>query len=260
MKRGQSAMEIVPLPPCAVKAPSNFRCLLIGASEAGKSTFISLLIKNKEKIFQKPGYAKFIFCSPHLGHPNGGSTDKDVKYQEQLTEWAQPSEIIFMNKMVSLEELEEEAEATNGRLMLIIDDFGLSVFSTDLCFDLFTKLSSHSGIDSCISVHSGTASKSPGKWYSLVQQNSNFLVIFRNIANRMAIGEISKRIFPYGKNFIQRCLTEITEICGPYAYVVVDASLKNPLNNKFGIRANIFEENGIPMLLCKSPSSYLGRH
>ena len=86
------------------------------------------------------------------------------------------------------------------------------------------------------------------------------MVFFRNIANRASIGEISKRIFPYGKNFLQRCLNEATRICGVYAYVAVDASLHNTLNNRFGVRTNIFQENNLPMLLFKNPDVYYGVH
>ena len=252
-------MEIVQLPSNVAKVPKNFRCLLIGASEAGKSTWIAKLIKNKAKVFHHPGYKKFIYCSPNLGE-SVLSSEHDLDYQKSLREWAEPSEIRFLNHIITEEELFEESTATNGRLLLIIDDFSLEIFSTDLVYQLFTRLSSHSAIDTCISLHQGATSKSPGKWYSLISNNSNFLVIFRNIANRASIGELSKRIFPYGKNFLQRCLNEATNICGSYAYIFVDANLKNPLNNRFGVRTNIFEENGLPMLMMKSPSVYYGAH
>ena len=145
--------------------------------------------------------------------------------------------------------------------LLFVDDFSHELFSTNLVYKLFTRLSSHgTGIDTCVSIHQGVTSKSPGKWQSLIFDNSNFFVISPIISNRAAIGELSKKIFPYGKNFIQRCLNEATNICGSYSYIFVDANLKNPLNNKFGVRTNIFEENGLPMLMMKSPSVYYGAH
>ena len=241
------------------KVPKNFRCLLIGASEAGKSTWIGSLIRNKANVFQPPGYAKFIYCSPNLGE-SSLTSPRDLEFQKCLKEWAEPSEIIFLSHIITEEELFEEAEVTTGRILLIVDDFSQELFSSNIVYQLFTRLSSHSAIDTCVSIHQGAASKTPGKWYSLIFNNSNFFVIFRNIANRAAIGELSKKIFPYGKNFIQRCLNEATNICGSYSYIFVDANLKNPLNNKFGVRTNIFEENGLPMLMMKSPSVYYGAH
>ena len=253
-------MEIIQLSPNVAKVPKNFRCLLIGASEAGKSTWIGKLIRNKSKVFQPPGYAKFIYCSPNLGESNLTSP-RDLEYKKCLKEWAEPSEIIFLDHIITEEELFEEAEVTSGRILLIVDDFSHELFSTNLVYKLFTRLSSHgAGIDTCVSIHQGVTSKSPGKWQSLIFDNSNFFVIFPIISNRAAIGELSKKIFPYGKNFLQRCLNEATNICGSYVHIFIDASLKNPLNNKFGVRSNIFEENGLPMLMMKNPSVYYGVH
>ena len=109
-------MEIVQLSPNVSKVPKNFRCLLIGASEAGKSTWIGSLIRNKATVFQPPGYAKFIYCSPNFGESSLISS-RDLEYQKCLREWAEPSEIIFLDHIVTEEELFEEAEAANGRVL-----------------------------------------------------------------------------------------------------------------------------------------------
>ena len=192
------------LPSSALKLPKNLRCLLIAASESGKSTWISSLIKNKDKVLQSPGYAKFIFCSPNIGDPSRTAA-QDEKYRELLEEWAKPSEIVFFNDIVSEEELMEQADSTSGKLLLIVDDFSQELFNNDLTYKLFTRLSSHGSISSIVSVHQGIKnSKTPGKWYSLILNNCNFLVLFRNIANRAAIGRISSDIFPYGQNHLQQ--------------------------------------------------------
>ena len=251
-------MEGVQLSPNVAKVPKNFRCLLVGASETGKSTFIANLIKHKERVFQKPGYSKFIYCSPNMGD-SALTSSRDVAYQTHLKEAAEPAEIKFFDHIITEEELLEESEATPGRVLLIVDDFSQEMLSTDLVYRLFTRLSSHQAIDTCISIHQGAASKAFGKWYTLVAGNSNFQVFFRNIANRAAIGKVSSQIFPGGKNFLQRALDEATNICGTYAYIFVDADLRNPLNIKFGVRANIFGENGLPMLMMKSPAAYCKR-
>ena len=249
-------MEIVDLPTTALQLPRNLRCLCIGASESGKSTWISSLIKNKDKVFQRPGYAKFIFCSPNIGGPTHTAA-RDERYRQSLEEWAQPSEIVFFNHIITEEELLAQADDSRGKVLLIVDDFSQELFNNNLTYQLFTRLSSHGSIDSCVSVHQGIKSaKTPGKWYFLIFNNCNFLVLFRNIANRAAIGRISSDIFPYGQNHLQQCLNDAEELCGPHAYICVDASLKNPLNTKFGVRTNIFEENEDPMYLFKNPKAY----
>ena len=121
-------------------------------------------------------------------------------------------------------------------------------------------MSSHQRIDSCITLPLGLSSgKAAGKWHNLVFSNCNFLVIFQNIADRQAISTMSKRIFPFGKNHLQRCLVEATKILGSYPHIIVDCSLKNALNNRFGVKSNLFQSNGMPLLLFKNPNDYYSR-
>ena len=250
-------MEVVELSPIANKVPLNFRCLLMGCSESGKSSFISRLIKNKSTIFQEP-YEKFLYCSPNLGG-SALSSRHDLDYKKCLEEWAAPTQIQFYNYIMSEDELMEITDSTAGRTLLICDDFSLEFFQTPLCYSLFTRLSSHRKLDSCISLHQGCASRTSGKWFSAISQNCNYLVLFRNIANRAAIGEISKRVYPYSNNFLQRCLEKATELLGVYGYICVDASLQNPLNNSHGVRTNIFQEYGLPVILFKNPNMSHGK-
>ena len=251
-------MEVLQLPTNVLKVPKNFRCLLIGPSESGKSSFLASLIRHKDEVFQHPGYSTFILCSPNIGDP-AFTDDRDLQYQESLKEWAKPAEMLFFNKIISEEELFGHADATTGRLLLCIDDFSMEIMADPLVYQLFPRLSSHSRIDTCLSVHQGTKSGT-GKFFPLVSENANFKVQFRNIANREAIGIMSRKIFPYGKNHLQKCLNIATELCGSYAYICIDASLKYPLNHHYGVRTNIFGENGLPMILFKNPKSYNKRY
>ena len=188
----QSAMDKVELPSSSVKLPKNLRLLVIGASESGKSTFLANLIKHKETVFPEP-YAKFIFCSPHFDSSYAGS--RDQSYQKNLEEWSKPSEIVFYNKIIIKEELLEQADtAQPGRLLLIIDDFSEEITNHPLVYDLFSKFASHQSISSCIFLHMGLKSQN-GNLASLLSQNCNYLVIFKSLMNRAAIGEMSKTIF-----------------------------------------------------------------
>ena len=250
-------MELIDLPPSALQVPKNLRALLIGSSESGKSTFIASLIKNKDKVFQSPGYSKFLFCTPNITADPALTSSRDLRYKEALEEWAKPSEIVFFDHVISEEELFAEADSTPGKCLLVVDDFSQELLSSDLTYKLFTRLSSHGSIDTCVSIHQGVKStKTPGKWYSLVFSNCNFFVLMRTIANRASLGKISSDIFPYGKNHLQKCLTQAEHLCGVHAYVCVDADLRNSLNPRFGVRTNIFEENGDPVFLCKNPQAY----
>ena len=79
--RTSTLMEVIELPSSALKCPKNLRCLCIGASESGKSTWIASLIKNKDKVFQSPGYAKFLFCSPNIEADASLNATRDIRYK-----------------------------------------------------------------------------------------------------------------------------------------------------------------------------------
>ena len=86
-------MEVADLSPDIAKVPKNFRALLFGASEAGKSHWIGSLIRNKDKVFPAPGFAKFIYSSTNMGE-SALSSNRDLEHQKNLREWAVPSGII----------------------------------------------------------------------------------------------------------------------------------------------------------------------
>ena len=243
-------MEVIQLPSLATKLPLNFKCCLIGSSGSGKFEFISKLIKYKDQVFQEP-YDCFIYCSPNLGTH---SSKHDLEFKRCLEAWSHPTKILFYNKVIEEEELLEIADSTDGRVLTFIDDFSRESLASDLVYSLFTKFSTHRSCDVCLSLHIGSSSS--GKWYQAVHNNSSFIVLFRNISNRSSIGMISKAIFPYGENFLMRALNRSTDILGCYSYVCVDTSLPNPLNNRFGVRSNIFCEQNLPIIIFKNPSAY----
>ena len=104
-------------------------------------------------------------------------TLEDTHYQQYLETLAKPSEIVFLDHIITYDELQEHAQSLKGRLMIFVDDFSQEAFDNPLMYQLFTRLSSHKKCDTMISLHVGAgASKTAGKWFSLVKQNCNFLV------------------------------------------------------------------------------------
>ena len=252
-------MEVIQLPPEGYKLPLNLRLLLLGCSQSGKSTMIAKLLENKSTIFQQP-YQKFIFCSPNFGGASL-SAAHDLEYKQKLEKWAAPADIQFFNYILSEAELMDISNSMPGsRLLFIVDDFSLELMQTALVYKLFTSLSSHKSIDSCVSIHNNTTTAASGKWFQAVKDNYNCLIIFPNIANRDSISQVSKRIYPHCNNFLSRCLSRASEIMGNYAHICIDASMANPLNRRFGVRCNIFNEHGLPTILFKNPKIfYSGR-
>lgn len=248
-------MEEVTLSPNALKIPEHLRAVIVGGSGCGKSSFLSDLIAHRNQLVPEPGYSKFIWCSPSINDYHASASD--VSFKKKLEQVAEPVPIFFYDYILSQEELLEHAET--GPVLFVVDDFSAEFFATDVAYQLFTRLATHKSIHSCLAVHStGGQSKQRGKWYSLIFQNANYLVIFRNLADRLSTSQLSSRIFPYTSpsNHLQRCLNEASTQCDNYTPVIVDANPKNDLNGKYGVRANIFNKHGLPTILFKNPSIY----
>ena len=64
---------------------------------------------------------------------------------------------------------------------------------------------------------------------------------------------LSRRMFPYAQNFLEKCLSKATEILGNYANIVIFCNLDNDLNKNYSVRANIFSDD---VILFKNPMYY----
>jgi len=51
---------------------------------------------------------------------------------------------------------------------------------------------------------------------------------------------LNKKIFPYAKQFLLRCLDTTAEICNPYTPIVINCSVANPLVQKYPVWSNVF--------------------
>ena len=69
------------LDPLDLRLPTNLRMVLIGASQAGKSSFMKSLMTFKNQIFRQP-YQKFVYCSPSVGESM--ASERDRHFEEEL--------------------------------------------------------------------------------------------------------------------------------------------------------------------------------
>ena len=67
------------------------------------------------------------------------AANRDLTYQKTLEEFSQPTEIVFFNHIITKEELLEQADATTGNILLLIDDFSEKITNDPLVYDLFSK-------------------------------------------------------------------------------------------------------------------------
>ncbi len=254
------------LSPADFQLPQHLRAILVGASASGKSSLILDWIRHKERIFPSPFYAHVIFCSPNFEPTLIGS--KDQRYMKDLQEAVQPATLSCYDHLITPEELmselaahkpafnEEDDSRTEAppSILLCLDDFSLSVYQDPIVASLFTRLSSHANIGTIICVHQGL--NCSGKNFAMVWQSANYLVLFRNNSDKLAMTYLSRKIFPYSGNYLGRCLDTATDLLGPYEPLCIDTSMANRLSHQFPVVINMLERQGLPCLHFKSPYNH----
>lgn len=209
------------------------------------------MIQRAETCFRQ-SYDAYVFCSPHMDENT--ASEKDRQFRQNLINAAMPKPIWFFDHVVTINELRDVQEdchpKADPRLLIFLDDLE-STFHDQMTASLFCRLSSHSNIDAVVSAHQAIGN--PAKNFRLIMQNTNTYIIMRNMSDRLAISQLSSRIFPQCDNVLSKCLNILVRILGPYAFLVIDCSNSSKLNEKFPIRSNIFFEQNQPMFLIENP-------
>ena len=187
-------------------------------------------------------YSKFIFCSSNLN--SDLTSPADEAFWQRLIDLASPQDIVFYDHIITLPELQEESNQGADKCLVFLDDFSDHLIGKDITCQLFTRLSSHSNIDIVAAMHSGINYKA-GKNFGMITNSANVIILFRSLADCSNIGVLSKKIFPYCHNFLEKCMNQAPELMGNYSSIVVLANLDNDLNKTFMVRANLF---GDPLL------------
>ena len=209
------------------------------------------LIQHKQ-IFFRQHYEKYIFISPNFGP---AESTEDRNFRDEFVSAAKPSEVLFLDKIPSLSELMEYVGTPAMKSLLLFDDMGIQVFQNSLIVDIFTYLSSHGQIDSIVSCHKGSGMAKLGKNFQIVFDQANAIFVWRNLADRDSISQISRKMFPKKASFLSDCLNLANKFLGPFSFLLIDCSISNGLNHRFSCRTNIFptEENPYPTIWFKNP-------
>ncbi len=243
--------------------PKDLRAIIVGPSQAGKTSLILDWLLRKADMFPGSFYQHIIFASPNLNESLMSS--KDRRFKKDLEVAASPASISFYDHLITSEELlsemtslqayqvdgEVEAQQEEPSLLLILDDFTLSVYQDQTVAALFTRLGSHSNVSTIICVHQGLSSSS--KHFAMVWSSASFFVFFRNACDRLSMTYISRKMFPYAPGFLVKCMDTAVDLCGPYEPLVLNCAISNRLNHQFPVCTNHLERHDLPRLYFRSP-------
>lgn len=230
-----------------LKISRSCRMLVVSPPQMGKSFFCHLLVKNRQRLFENH-HTKIIYCSPHFTN----ASVSDQEFMQKIREAAGDIPVLFLDHMISWEELAMEL-SPDGAVLCIVDDLALEASSSPTGQALFTRISSHQNCDVVMTCHSASF-KENGRYFSTIFGSCNYLCLMRNLADALSLSRLSSKCFPGQGNVISRMMTAANQLFGNHAHLLLDFSAFSTINHKYMARSNIFTQQQPPyVLLFKNP-------
>ena len=222
------APPVSTIPVSAVELKTPFTMLVVGSSGAGKSTFVENLIE--KGLFDRPlsqGEVYYFYNTDAFG---GLGKLPGVKYIRGLPgkEWVE----------THLTRLQPGKRVKVP--LIVIDDFGGSI--TMDTASLFTIASHHIDVNIICILHT-LYSKNPA--YKLMNDNSKYLVLFKNPRDLQVVTNLAKQMDPQRNRRFVSIFKEATE--RPHSYLLLDLHQSTP--EKYRFRSNVLFENDEPMAI-----------
>jgi hypothetical protein len=195
-------------PPLLAK---TFSMIVSGPSKAGKTVFVSNLVKTCRELFEEVP-AEIIWCY--------------AEYQPAYNELT--SLVRFVEGLPNLKELKQ------GRLhpKLIIFDDMMDRFQNDPSLTtLFIKGSHHWNL-SCVHIVQNLYFNG----MRTARINTNYLVLFKNPSDKLQVANLGRQLFPGKTKYFMDAFELAT--CQPYSYLLLDLTQTCPENLR--LHSNIF--------------------
>lgn len=109
----------------------------------GKTSTIKKILQFKSTLFVKP-YERWVYVSPNLQSMH---LPHEEKLKAELTALALPQRIDYMSELPEIDEIMQYAQNANSKVCWILDDWNEELWSSKPVSHLFTRLSSHFGMD-----------------------------------------------------------------------------------------------------------------
>ncbi len=206
------------------------RMLVAGPTLCGKSTFALQVIKNREKIYDKP-FERIIYALPE------DSVHLHQNFLQDLKNVYENIEIVEGFPNISDLHIKEDKSSK----LLIIDDMMQSAFGSQTMLDLITKDSHHCN---CSLLVTSQNFFWPTKYGRTFVRNCSEKVIFfdKTDANQLSI--LSRQIFPKYPYFLQECFDWIfsNRVNDLLKYVLIDSSSLSQMPYNAIVRSCIFPE------------------
>jgi hypothetical protein len=196
-----SSKNIIELDNCIFRAP--FTCKIVGPSQSGKTTLVTEIIQNHEKLIC-PFIQRIVYCYSQY-QPKFESIKKNVEFVQGL-----PDFDLFdpeVNNLLILDDLEDEC-----------------VNSSDI-LKLFTVNSHHKNISTFFLSHNYFRA---GKYSRTINLNLHYLIQFSNPADKSQLCQMGYRMYPECAQYLIECYANAIQ-CG-HRYLFIDFRPATPDN------------------------------
>ena len=218
-----------------------FRCLVVGPSNAGKSTLILQILQNSDRFFSRK-FDHVIYFVPH-----GSMTSDREKYVDKLRECVPHLEVVEGlpdSKRIML---------LDGHKLLYIDDLFYSACNSYDFMNL-AVMASHHGNASLFLTSQNLYF--PSRFRMTIQRQFNHWIIFSMISDRGMLANLSKQLLDK-RDFLPKCMDwfkgQDMFKASYLRYVWIDLNSSNVnMPDELRIRTNII---GGPMIIFQDKNS-----
>lgn len=190
-----------------------FTCMVVGPTKAGKTMFVKQLIENKD-IMITPDIDKILWYYTE-NQPLYKSLKNCVQFIEGSPDLGKLKTYDGANKLIVLDDLMYETKGNSGLLKL------------------FTRGCHHWNI-SVIQIVQNMFFE--GLRTSRI--NSDYLVLFKNPADRLQAGILARQLFPKNTKYFLESYADAT--ANPHGYLFIDLTQYTPEN--YRLKTDIFSQ------------------
>ena len=182
-------------------------------------------------------YTQVVYVSPNLAD-NASSFTHEQSFMHTMRDLADPVPIDFLGELPKIETIMSYIKDESSKVLLMLDDFQFELFQSDAIASVYTRLSSHFGVDILATTHTGFATGS--KYYNNVFKNTNLIILFPCLIDKTTAVHLQKKIFTYQPGFLIQCQELVYHLFGKYAFLAISVDIHKDLPRRFPVTARIF--------------------
>ena len=202
----------------------SLSCLIVGPSGSGKTHFVKFVLENCEHVMNTvPENIVWIYTSFQPLYAELQKTSKKIKFVRGLPD--------------SFEDFEDT--------LIVLDDVIFQASDHPEVVKIFTQYRHHKNM-SVIMLTQNVFHQ--GKYSCSISLNSNYMVLFKNLRDKLQMNILACQIFPSQKTFFLESLEDATK--DSYGYLILDLTPSCP--ERYRVRSGILPDQWPVIYLPKN--------